>query len=115
MSPREAEYGGGRGFDENTRNQSILDGVSRVYSGAKEQMKTWEALKAADEGKKIRRKCWMKGVYSIKKENSWAGNTALMTHYKLSNKFGTCDNVRLERLEWDDIFADDWEIYEEEE
>lgn len=61
MSLREAEYGGGRGFDENTRNQSILDGVSRLYSGAKEQMKTWEALKAADEGKKIRRKCWMKG------------------------------------------------------
>ena len=24
-------------------------------------MKTWEALKAADEGKKIRRKYWMKG------------------------------------------------------
>ena len=43
-------------------------------------MKTWEALKAADEGKKIRRKCWVKGVYSIKEENSWAGDTALMTH-----------------------------------
>lgn len=73
-------------------------------------MKTWEALKAADEGKKIRRKCWVKGVYSIKEENSWAGDTALMTHYRLDNKFGTCENVSLERLEWDDIFADDWEI-----
>lgn len=50
------------------------------------------------------------GVYSIKEENSWAGDTALMTHYRLDNKFGTCENVSLERLEWDDIFADDWEI-----
>lgn len=73
-------------------------------------MKTWEALKAADEGKKIRRKCWVKGVYSIKEENSRFGDTALVTHYKLSNKFGTCDNVSLEWLEWDAIFADDWEI-----
>ena len=78
-------------------------------------MKTWEALKFADKGKKIRRKCWMKGVYSIKEEKSRFGDTALVTHYKLSNKFGTCDNVSLERLEWDDIFATDWEIYKEEE
>lgn len=29
-------------------------------------MKTWEALRFAEEGKKIRRKCWMDGVYSFK-------------------------------------------------
>lgn len=33
MSPREAEYGEGRGFDENARNQSVLDSISRLYSG----------------------------------------------------------------------------------
>lgn len=70
-----------------------------------------QALKAADDGKKIRRKCWMKGVYSIKEEKSRFGDTALVTHYKLSNKFGTCDNVSLEWLERDAIFATDWEIY----
>lgn len=73
-------------------------------------MKTWEALKAADEGKKIRRKYWMKGVYSIKEESSWAGDTALVTHSRME----TWDYVSLVRVEWDDIFADDWEIYEEE-
>lgn len=74
-------------------------------------MKTWEALKAADEGKKIRRRYWMKGVYSIKEESSWAGDTALVTRHRR----GTCECVSLERIEWDDIFANDWEIYEEEE
>lgn len=78
-------------------------------------MKTWQALKASDEGKKIRRKCWMKGVYSVKEEKSRFGDTALVTHYKLRSKFGTCDNVSLEWLEWDAIFADDWEIYKDEE
>lgn len=58
---------------------------------------------------------WVKGMYSIKKEKACFDETALVTHYKLSNKFGTCDNVSLERLEWDDIFATDWEIYKEEE
>ena len=56
-------------------------------------MKTWEALKAADEGKKIRRKYWMKGVYSIKEESSWAGDTALVTRHRR----GTCECVSLER------------------
>lgn len=33
-------------------------------------MKTWEALKAADEGKKIRRKCWTDDEYSFEKITS---------------------------------------------
>nr|DAK59166.1 MAG TPA: Protein of unknown function (DUF2829) [Caudoviricetes sp.] len=32
-------------------------------------MKTWEALKAADEGKKIRQSFWGEGVYSFKKDS----------------------------------------------
>ena len=52
----------------------------------------------------------MKGVYSIKEESSWAGDTALVTHYRME----TWDYVSLVRVEWDDIFADDWGIYEEE-
>lgn len=45
----------------------------------------------------------MKGVYSIKEESSWAGDTALVTRHRR----GTCECVSLERIEWDDIFADD--------
>lgn len=69
-------------------------------------MKTWEALKAADEGKKIRRKCWRKGTYSDKEESA-SGDTALVTYFDWGSG--------VDGLEWDDIFATDWEIYEEEE
>lgn len=69
-------------------------------------MKTWEALKAADEGKKIRRKCWRKGTYSDKEELA-SGDTALVTYLDWGSG--------VDGLEWDDVFADDWEIYEEEE
>lgn len=72
----------------------------------KEKMKTWEALKAADEGKKIRRKWWAASMYSFKDESCFC-NPALITHY------GTLGKESLEDLIWDDIFADDWEIYEE--
>ena len=34
-------------------------------------MKTWEALKAADEGKKIRRKCWTDDEYSFKDDGKY--------------------------------------------
>lgn len=71
-------------------------------------MKTWEALKAADEGKKIRRKCWADGVYSFKDEKARFGKPALWRTF--GRNFG---NVSLEYLGWDAIFADDWEIYEE--
>lgn len=73
-------------------------------------MKTWEALKAADEGKKIRRKYWMKGVYSIKDESRF-GKQALIMRYD----FEFYDLTNVDDLDWDDIFADDWEIYKEEE
>uniref|UniRef100_UPI00402828BB hypothetical protein n=1 Tax=Dialister sp. TaxID=1955814 RepID=UPI00402828BB len=78
-------------------------------------MKTWEALKAADEGKKIRRKCWMDDVYSFKDEKARFGKPALITHLGWQGFDSTFDNVSLEHLEWDAIFADDWEIYKEEE
>ena len=42
-------------------------------------MKTWEALKAADEGKKIRRKCWRKGYYSFKMLEPFFQKEALVT------------------------------------
>lgn len=35
----------------------------------KEKMKTWQALKAADEGKKIRRRWWAANMYSFKDES----------------------------------------------
>lgn len=79
-------------------------------------MKTWEALKAADEGKKIRRKCWAYGVYSFKDESRFCNpcNPALITHYCRKKFNRTFENIMLEDLDWDVIFADDWEIYEEE-
>ena len=76
-------------------------------------MKTWKALKAADEGKKIRRKCWAYDVYSFKDESRFC-NPALITHRGWKSFDSTFDNVSLEDLNWDDIFADDWEIYKEE-
>lgn len=69
-------------------------------------MKTWQALKAADEGKKIRRKCWRKETYSDK-EKLTSGDTALVTYLDWGSG--------VDGLEWDDVFAEDWEIYEEEE
>jgi hypothetical protein len=72
-------------------------------------MKTWEALKAADEGKKIRRKCWMDDVYCFKGEPR--GKPSLITHRGRKG----FDSVIVEGLDWDDIFADDWEIYKEKE
>ena len=37
-------------------------------------MKTWEALKAADEGKKIRRSWWVKGMYIYVQRNAKNGS-----------------------------------------
>ena len=45
-------------------------------------------------------------MYSFKDESRFC-NPALITHY------GTLGKEGLEDLIWDDIFADDWEIYEE--
>lgn len=74
-------------------------------------MKTWEALKAADEGKKIRQRFWGEGMYSFKKDSRFGVcKSMLATHYPgedYDEDFGD--------LNWDEIFADDWEIYEEEE
>lgn len=77
-------------------------------------MKTWEALKAADEGKKIRRKRWMDGAYSFKDEGTRFGKPVLMTHLGWRDFDRNFENVILEHLDWNAIFADDWEIYEEE-
>lgn len=77
-------------------------------------MKTWEALKAAEERKKIRRKCWAHGVYSFKDESRF-GKPALITHLGWQTFNRNFETVSLEHLGWDAIFADDWEIYEEEE
>lgn len=77
-------------------------------------MKTWEALKAADEGKKIRRKCWADDVYSFKDEKERFGGPALITHLGWQTFNRNFETVSLEHLGWDAIFADDWEIYEEE-
>lgn len=71
-------------------------------------MKTWQALKAADEGKKIRRKWWAASMYCFRDDSRFC-NPALITHY------GTLGKESLEDLIWDDIFADDWEIFHEEE
>lgn len=54
-------------------------------------MKTWQALKAADEGKKIRRKWWAASMYSCKDESRFC-NPALITHY------GTLEKESLEDL-----------------
>ena len=43
-------------------------------------------------------------MYSFKDESRFC-NPALITHY------GTLGKEGLEDLIWDDIFADDWEIY----
>lgn len=73
-------------------------------------MKTWEALRAADEGKKIRRRWWSEGVYNFKKESRF-GKPALAMHYlRRDHK----PMERMDDLQWYDIFVDDWEIYEEE-
>lgn len=64
----------------------------------KGKMKTWQALKAADEGKKIRRKWWAASMYCFKDESRFC-NPALITHY------GTLGKESLEDLIWDDIFA----------
>lgn len=74
-------------------------------------MKTWEALKAADEGKKIRRKCWTDDEYSFKDEGARFGKPALITHLGWQTSIRDFDEtVILEHLGWDAIFADDWEI-----
>lgn len=73
-------------------------------------MKTWEALKAADEGEKIRRNWWSKGIYCFKDESRF-GKQALIMRYD----FEFYDLTNVDDLDWDDIFADDWEIYKEEE
>ena len=72
-------------------------------------MKTWEALKAADEGKKIRRKWWSEGVYYVKEE--CLSNTCLMMCCDIKGQ----EKVFFDDLHQCDIFTDDWEIYEEEE
>lgn len=74
-------------------------------------MKTWEALKAVDEGKRIRRSWWPEGIYSIKKEKACFDETALVTCVP-GRGYEPVDHVA--DLSWDDIFADDWEIYKEE-
>lgn len=79
-------------------------------------MKTWEAIKAAEEGKRIRRKCWTDDEYSFKDEGARFGKPALITHLGWQTSIrGFNETVILEHLGWDAIFADDWEIYEEEE
>lgn len=71
-------------------------------------MKTWEALKAADEGKKIRRKWWVKGMYIYKDESSCHGKPIyVMCRRRI---FGS---QNIESFRWDEMFVDDWEVYKE--
>lgn len=74
-------------------------------------MKTWEALKAADEGKKIRRSFWNEGVYSFKKDT----RLGVCKHQLAMHYPGEDYDEDFGELDWDELFADDWEIYEEEE
>ena len=76
-------------------------------------MKTWQALKAADEGKKIRRKCCRKGYYSFKMLEPFFQEEALVTRCDFECDEPPWDGA--DDLAWDDIFATDWEIYKEEE
>lgn len=78
-------------------------------------MKTWKALKAADEGKKIRRKWWSEGIYCFKSDWTRFDTPALIKHYCHGTFDRTFEISSMEDLDWDDVFADDWEIYEEEE
>ena len=71
-------------------------------------MKTWEALKAADEGKKIRRSWWVKGMYIYKDESSYYGKLIYVMYRR--RIFGS---QNIESFRWDEMFVDDWEIYRE--
>lgn len=77
-------------------------------------MKTWEALKAADEGKKIRRNWWSKGTYCFRDEPRFSKPVLMMTYSCHGHLGRTFKTSSMEDLDWDDIFADDWEIYKEE-
>lgn len=57
-------------------------------------MKGWEALKALEEGKKIRLSTWCKGSYTFERGN-------MIVHNKSFDFF------------MDAFLLDDWEIYEE--
>ena len=72
-------------------------------------MKTWEALKAADEGKKIRRNWWVKGMYIYKDKSSYHDKPIYVMYRR--RIFGS---QNIEAFRWDEMFVDDWEIYEEE-
>nr|DAG80529.1 MAG TPA: Protein of unknown function (DUF2829) [Caudoviricetes sp.] len=72
-------------------------------------MKTWEALKAADEGKKIRRSGWVKGMYIYKDESSYHDKPIYVMYRR--RIFGS---QNIESFRWDEMFVDDWEIYKEE-
>lgn len=56
-------------------------------------MKTWEALKAAEEGKKIRRRWWAASMYSFKDESRFC-DPALITHYGTLGKESLEDLIR---------------------
>ena len=73
-------------------------------------MKTWEALKAVDEGKKIRRNWWVKGMYIYKDKSSYHDKPIYVMYCR--RIFGSQD---IEAFRWDEMFVDDWEIYEEKE
>lgn len=71
-------------------------------------MKTWEALKAADEGKKIRRSWWVEGLYIYKDESLYHDKPFyVMCRRRI---FGS---QNIESFRWDEMFVDDWEIYKE--
>lgn len=69
------------------------------------------SIESGRRRKKIRQRFWGEGMYSFKKDSRFGVcKSMLATHYPgedYDEDFGD--------LNWDEIFADDWEIYEEEE
>lgn len=62
-------------------------------------MKTWQALKAADEGKKIRRKCCRKGYYSFKMLEPFFQEVALVMGRYFRNRLGNLRGGRMIKSE----------------
>lgn len=76
----------------------------KVEKEEKKYMKTWEAIKALEEGKKIRRKYWAKD-YRLEKDK----DDDIIECYPNEGLYDLADNV----IDSCDLKANDWEIYEE--
>lgn len=79
-------------------------GEEGIKKEEKKYLKTWEAIKALEEGRSIRRKAWTNESYRLYKTKN---NDVFETDDNgLNEVLGECfDNL--------DLKADDWEIYED--